>query len=374
MAMGSEPRIESRPRKRVKLDIGNLSMDVTYPPSIGRWPEINDAIATTFATAVPDAYFLFYAADSLDSRNRNQRGPSLHEAYMNLQQPEIDPDMSEYYPFQKIMQQSVTDKSVTPTAMAAENMFRVSSKTTPNGPATVYFQELNSFVFRLNTQDKLLSFPTSLDTVAAVPSTTAAVPGFDLADTEGEQSPARAFDDSTPPSMSPNCVEHFSAMQRRGQILGSDHTMCINPSVLLQPNNSALERNVKDPTKKIRPGSAEYAIARYKMYLKGIPLSRGLSQMPSLPLASTRNPGPSAKTLSSTSPEESLLDRRQYVARMFPPSLGNEEDPDDEVPSSPAFYLEDVAYLERYAYFMIREGRFISGSTITSSGRAYAEA
>ncbi|TDZ46148.1 Alkali-sensitive linkage protein 1 [Colletotrichum trifolii] len=36
--------------------------------------------------------------------------------------------------------------------------------------------------------------------------------------------------------------------------------------------------------------------------------------------------------------------------------------------------LDGVAYLERYAYFMIQEGRFISGSTITSSGRAYAEA
>ncbi|KAK2036431.1 hypothetical protein LZ31DRAFT_561142 [Colletotrichum somersetense] len=36
--------------------------------------------------------------------------------------------------------------------------------------------------------------------------------------------------------------------------------------------------------------------------------------------------------------------------------------------------LEDIAYLERYAYFMIQEGRFISGSTIRSSGRAYAEA
>ncbi|TDZ61870.1 Alkali-sensitive linkage protein 1 [Colletotrichum trifolii] len=36
--------------------------------------------------------------------------------------------------------------------------------------------------------------------------------------------------------------------------------------------------------------------------------------------------------------------------------------------------LDAVDYLERYAYFMIREGRFVSGSTITSSGQAYAEA
>ncbi|KAK1973368.1 glycosyl hydrolase catalytic core-domain-containing protein [Colletotrichum cereale] len=35
--------------------------------------------------------------------------------------------------------------------------------------------------------------------------------------------------------------------------------------------------------------------------------------------------------------------------------------------------LDAVDYLERYAYFMIREGRFVSGSTITSSGQAYAE-
>ncbi|GJC90469.1 alkali-sensitive linkage protein 1 [Colletotrichum liriopes] len=36
--------------------------------------------------------------------------------------------------------------------------------------------------------------------------------------------------------------------------------------------------------------------------------------------------------------------------------------------------LDAVGYLERYAYFMIQEGRFIFGSTITSSGQAYAEA
>ncbi|KAK2035704.1 hypothetical protein LZ31DRAFT_561650 [Colletotrichum somersetense] len=36
--------------------------------------------------------------------------------------------------------------------------------------------------------------------------------------------------------------------------------------------------------------------------------------------------------------------------------------------------LDALDYLERYAYFMIREGRFVSGSTITSSGHAYAEA
>ncbi|KZL87862.1 hypothetical protein CI238_12829 [Colletotrichum incanum] len=36
--------------------------------------------------------------------------------------------------------------------------------------------------------------------------------------------------------------------------------------------------------------------------------------------------------------------------------------------------LDAVEYIERYAYFMIQDGRFVSGSTITSSGQAYAEA
>ncbi|KZL64685.1 hypothetical protein CI238_11855 [Colletotrichum incanum] len=36
--------------------------------------------------------------------------------------------------------------------------------------------------------------------------------------------------------------------------------------------------------------------------------------------------------------------------------------------------LDGLGYLERYAYLMIQEGRFISGSTITSSGQAYIEA
>lgn len=36
--------------------------------------------------------------------------------------------------------------------------------------------------------------------------------------------------------------------------------------------------------------------------------------------------------------------------------------------------LDAIDYLERYAYFMIQEGRFVSGSTITLSGQAYAEA
>ncbi|KDN63025.1 hypothetical protein CSUB01_11247 [Colletotrichum sublineola] len=36
--------------------------------------------------------------------------------------------------------------------------------------------------------------------------------------------------------------------------------------------------------------------------------------------------------------------------------------------------LDAIDYLERYAYFMIREGRFVSGSTITLSGQAYAKA
>ncbi|KXH50847.1 hypothetical protein CNYM01_12928 [Colletotrichum nymphaeae SA-01] len=36
--------------------------------------------------------------------------------------------------------------------------------------------------------------------------------------------------------------------------------------------------------------------------------------------------------------------------------------------------LDAIDYLERYAYFMIREGRFVYGPTITPSGQAYAEA
>ncbi|KDN72013.1 hypothetical protein CSUB01_10258 [Colletotrichum sublineola] len=35
--------------------------------------------------------------------------------------------------------------------------------------------------------------------------------------------------------------------------------------------------------------------------------------------------------------------------------------------------LDAIDYLERYAYFMIQEGRFVSVSTITSSGEAYAK-
>ncbi|KAK6206210.1 fork head domain-containing protein [Colletotrichum tabaci] len=175
---------DSRPPKKVKSDDCNLSMLVTCPRTIGDWPKVNNAIATAFATTVPKTYSL-YAAESFDSHNCNQCNPSPHEAYMNLQQPERDLDMSIYWPCQEVMQQqTVAEESATATVITPDNVLHVSSETTPNGPATVYFRELNSFLFFSNDKDTLWSFPTALVTVAAEPSTDATVPDFKVADTE----------------------------------------------------------------------------------------------------------------------------------------------------------------------------------------------
>ncbi|KAK2036432.1 hypothetical protein LZ31DRAFT_615700 [Colletotrichum somersetense] len=273
---------DSRPLK-AKPDDCCLSMLVTCPQSIGRWPRIKGPVAATFATAVPYAGSL-YAADSLNTCNYNQCNHSLHEVYMNIQQPVSDPNMSKCYPSQETMN--------------AENVFRVWSETTPNGSCTVHFQELKSPIFCSNDQETLWSFPTTLGTVADEPSTDATVPGFELADKE----------------------------------------------VLLRPNNNAPGPDVTCSSEIIHPGSAEYEIVRSRMHTKGIRQSSGLSEAPSLPLASITNPGRSAKTLSPTSPEDSLLTHRQNVTRMFSQSLGDEEATDDEVPSNPAFYV-DFDYL-----------------------------